>query len=84
MKLFAFALIAATVSSESNARDGDPEAMAFCQGKPDGYHANPRDCGSYFFCWNKGLLNISQYIAANTFVITLMWRCQYCSLETSE
>ena len=34
----------------------DPEAMAFCQGKPDGFYPNVKDCGSYFFCWNSGKL----------------------------
>lgn len=32
----------------------DPEAQAFCEGKQEGYYANPKDCGSYFFCWNQG------------------------------
>lgn len=32
----------------------DPEAQAFCEGKKEGYYANPKDCGSYFFCWNNG------------------------------
>ena len=32
----------------------DPEAMNFCQGKAEGFYENPRDCASYFFCWNKG------------------------------
>ena len=32
----------------------DPEAMAFCQGKVDGFYQDVKDCASYFFCWNGG------------------------------
>ena len=33
----------------------DPEAMAFCQGKTDGFYQDVKDCASYFFCWNQGM-----------------------------
>ena len=33
----------------------DPEAMAFCQGKNDGFYQDVKDCASYFFCWNQGM-----------------------------
>jgi len=32
----------------------DPEAMAFCSGKQNGFYDNPNDCNSYFHCWNNG------------------------------
>ena len=32
----------------------DIEAMAFCQGKPEGFYENPAACENYFFCWNQG------------------------------
>ena len=35
----------------------DIEAMAFCQGKPEGFYENPAACDNYFFCWNQGKIN---------------------------
>ena len=32
----------------------DIEAMAFCQGKVEGFYENPAACDNYFFCWNQG------------------------------
>ena len=59
MKFFTFgACVALVAAGTVSVRDGetphDPEAMAFCQGRKDGYYQNPKDCGSYFFCWNNG------------------------------
>merc|ERR1712141_688595 len=59
MKFFTFgACVALVAAGTVSVRDGetphDPEAMAFCQGREDGYYSNPKDCGSYFFCWNNG------------------------------
>ena len=59
MKFFTFGACAALAAAGTvSVRDGetphDPEAMAFCQGREDGYYSNPKDCGSYFFCWNNG------------------------------
>ena len=59
MKFFTLgAFVAVAVAGTVSVRDGetphDPEAMAFCQGRKDGYYQNPKDCGSYFFCWNNG------------------------------
>ena len=59
MKFFTLgACVAFAAAGTVSVRDGetphDPEAMAFCQGREDGYYSNPKDCGSYFFCWNNG------------------------------
>ena len=32
----------------------DPEAMAYCKGKLDGFYQNVKDCESFFFCWDNG------------------------------
>ena len=32
----------------------DPEAMAYCKGKKDGFYQNVKDCESFFFCWDNG------------------------------
>lgn len=50
MKLLA-AFVALSMAQDT---PHDPEAQAFCEGKKEGYYANPKDCGSYFFCWNNG------------------------------
>ena len=60
MKFFTLgACVALAAAGTVSVRDGetphDPEAMAYCQGRPDGYYSNPKDCGSYFFCWNNGM-----------------------------
>ena len=56
MKLFIFAFCnAAAIKAH------DPEAMNFCQGKAEGFYENPRDCGSYFFCWNQGWFTLSPF-----------------------
>ena len=39
----------------------DPEAMAFCQGKPDGFYQNVKDCESFFFCWDNGKFYYSPF-----------------------
>ena len=59
MKVFATisALIAAINADGETPHD--PEAMAFCQGKEDGFYQNVKDCQSYFFCWNNGKLMTS-------------------------
>ena len=59
MKFFTIGVcVTLAAAGKINARDGesphDPEAMAYCQGRTDGYYGNPKDCGSYFFCWNNG------------------------------
>ena len=57
MKFFSVC-VSLVAAGAMNVRDGesphDPEAMAYCQGRADGYYGNPKDCGSYFFCWNNG------------------------------
>ena len=52
-----FAYIFAIAVRADNGDGGtphDPEAMAFCQGKADGFYQDVKDCASYFFCWNSG------------------------------
>ena len=38
----------------------DIEAMAFCQGKVEGFYENPAACDNYFFCWNQGKIYLFQ------------------------
>ena len=58
----------------------DPEAQAFCEGKQEGYYANPKDCGSYFFCWNQGKYGDKMYCAPGTVFHPRLLECTwpYC------
>ena len=66
MKLLAL-LVTFSMANDENPHD--PEAMAYCEGKKEGYYANPKDCGSYFFCWNNGI-----YISCQAQLLNLCFR----------
>merc|ERR1712227_190837 len=58
--------IFATIAFADDETPHDPEAMAFCQGKPDGFYPNVKDCQPYFFCWGNGRYGDKMYCAPST------------------
>merc|ERR1712198_396623 len=58
----------------------DPEAMDFCQGKPEGFYQNVKDCQSFFFCWDNGHYGDKLYCAPGTTFHPRLLTCDwpYC------
>merc|ERR1712227_426233 len=69
--------IFATIAFADDETPHDPEAMAFCQGKPDGFYPNVKDCQSYFFCWGNGRYGDKMYCAPSTTWNDRLKNCNY-------
>lgn len=75
-----FVSLFAAIALADDETPHDPEAMAYCQGKPDGFYQNVKDCQSYFFCWGQG-----QYAPSSTLcskpVITKVTMATKCTVH---